>query len=40
MFFDNDELFDDLVGHILGLGVLGAAIYQPIVYHHLQTYCP
>ena len=23
---DNDELFDDLVGHALGLGVRGAAI--------------
>ena len=37
MFSDNDELFDDLVGHALGIGVRGAAIYQPIAHHHLQT---
>ena len=24
MFFDNDKLYDDLVGHALGLGVRGA----------------
>ena len=37
---DNGELFDDLVGYALGLGVRDAAINQRIAHHHLQLYRP
>ena len=39
MFSDNGKFSDDLVGHVLGLLVRGAAIYQPIAYPHLQSHC-
>ena len=35
---NNDELLDDLVGHVLGLRVHGAAIYQSIAHHYLQPH--
>ena len=40
MSFANDKLFDDLVGHALGLRVRGAGINQLIAYHHLQPHRP
>ena len=35
MYADNGKLSDDLVGHVVGLRVHGAAINHLIAYHHL-----